>query len=51
MQPYLRRRDVRRRDVQRARAAAVLSRLGAVLRRHRQLAQADPVESCAAKSG
>jgi len=51
MQPYLRRRDVRRRDVRGARAAAVLSRLGALLRRHRELAEADPVESRAAKPG
>jgi len=56
MQPYLRRRDlrrrdVRRRDVPRALAAALVSRLGALLRCHRELAQADPVESCAAKSG
>jgi cytochrome b561 len=56
MQPYLRRRDLRRRDVRRRdarseRAAALVSRLGTLLRRHRELAQADPVESCAAKSG
>jgi hypothetical protein len=46
MQPYARRRDLRR-----ARAAALLSRLGTLVRRNRELAQADPVESCAAKSG
>ena len=46
MQPFLRRRDARR-----ARAAALLSRLGTLVRRNRELAQADPVESCAAKSG
>jgi len=51
MQPFPRRRNVRRRDVRSARAAAVLSRLGALLRRHRELTQADPVESRAAKSG
>jgi cytochrome b561 len=51
MQPYLRRRNVRRRDEERARAAAVLSRLGALLRRNRELAQSNPVESRTAKSG
>jgi thiosulfate reductase cytochrome b subunit len=51
MQPSMRRPDVRRRDVRRAQAAPLLSRLGALLRRHRELAQADPVELRAAKSG
>jgi thiosulfate reductase cytochrome b subunit len=46
MQPYVRRRDVRR-----PRAAALVSRLRTLLRRNRELAQTDPVESHAAKSG
>jgi len=51
MQPYLRRRDVRRRDLRRARAAALLSRLRAVLQRHRELARTDAADSRAAKMG
>jgi cytochrome b561 len=46
MQPYVRRRDVRR-----PRAAALVSRLRTLLRRNRELAQTDPVESHAAKAG
>jgi cytochrome b561 len=46
MQPYVRRRDVRR-----APATALLSRLRAVLQRHSGLARTDPVESRAARSG
>jgi hypothetical protein len=46
MQPYVRRRDLRR-----AQAAAVLSRLRAVLQRRRELPRTDPADSRAAKTG
>ena len=46
MQPYARRSDLRH-----AQVAALLSRLRGVLRRHRELAQADPVEPRAAGTG
>ena len=46
MQPFARRRDVRH-----ARAAALVSRLRTLLRRHRELARTDPAESRPAKTG
>ena len=46
MQPYLRRRDMRH-----ARAAALLSRLRALLPRQREAARTDPAESRPAKTG